>query len=108
MENQEYNAMFTVEDRHWWYIGMQKITTTLIANLYPGCTDLSILDAGCGTGAVMNYLAPFGQVTGCDMSPLALHFCQQRNLSQLGQASVVNLPFGDEQFHLVTSFDVLC
>jgi SAM-dependent methyltransferase len=108
MENQEYSTMFSVEDRHWWYVGMQKITTNLIAKLYPRRTDLQILDAGCGTGAVMGYLSPFGTVSGCDMSPLALHFCQQRELSELGQASVTRLPFRDEQFELVTSFDVLC
>ena len=107
MDNQEYSTMFAVEDQHWWYVGMQKITTTIIANLYPRRTNLQILDAGCGTGAVMNYLSSFGTITGCDLSPLALHFCQQRHLSTLGQASVTHLPFKDEQFDLVTSFDVL-
>src|SRR5262245_35229373 len=108
MENQEYGTMLAVEDRNWWYVGMQEITTTVLAELYPRPGNLQILDAGCGTGAVMSYLSPFGTVTGCDMSPLALHFCQQRDLSDLGQASVTRLPFRDEQFDLVTSFDVLC
>lgn len=108
METQEYETMFAVEDRHWWYVGMQRITTALIAQLYPHRTDLHILDAGCGTGAAMRYLSPFGTVTGCDLSALALHFCQQRGLSRLSQASVTRLPFGNECFDLVISFDVLC
>lgn len=108
METQEYETMFAVEDRHWWYVGMQRITTTLIAHFYPHRTDLQILDAGCGTGAAMGYLSPFGTVTGCDLSALALGFCQQRGLSRLSQASVACLPFGDGCFDLVTSFDVLC
>lgn len=108
MEPQEYETMFAVEDRHWWYVGMQRITTTLIAHLYPHRTDLHILDAGCGTGAAMHYLSLFGTVTGCDLSALALHFCQQRGLSRLGLASVTHLPFGNECFDLVISFDVLC
>jgi len=107
MEPQEYETMFAVEDRHWWYVGMQRITTTLVAHLYPRRTDLHILDAGCGTGAAMRYLSPFGTVTGCDLSALALNFCQQRELSRLSQASVCHLPFGNECFDLVTSFDVL-
>jgi len=107
MENSEYTTMYMVEDRHWWYVGMRQITTNLLANFYPNRDDLHILDAGCGTGATMQLLAPFGTVTGCDISPLALHFCSQRNLSRLGQASVVRLPFPDEQFDLVTSFEVL-
>lgn len=108
METQEYETMFAVEDRHWWYVGMQRITTTLIAHLYPHRTDLHILDAGCGTGAVMGYLSPFGTVIGCDLSELALHFCQQRGLLHLSQASVCHLPFGNGCFDLAISFDVLC
>jgi SAM-dependent methyltransferase len=108
METQEYETMFVVEDRHWWYVGMQRITTALVAHFYPHRTDLQILDAGCGTGAAMCYLSPFGTVTGCDLSALALTFCQQRGLSRLSQASVAYLPFRDECFDVVTSFDVLC
>lgn len=108
MESREYEAMFAVEDEHWWYVGMQRITTTLLARSYPGRTDLQILDAGCGTGAVMGYLAPFGTVVGCDMSALALHLSKTRALSRLSQASVSCPPFKDNYFDLVASFDVLC
>jgi ubiquinone/menaquinone biosynthesis C-methylase UbiE len=55
----------------------------------------------------MGYLAPFGRVTGCDISPLALNFCRRRGLIHLGQSSVTRLPFPAESFDLVTSFDVL-
>jgi SAM-dependent methyltransferase len=108
MEPTEYETMFAVEDRHWWYSGMQAITTRLLATYFPGQAKLQILDAGCGTGAAMQYLAPFGTVTGCDMSPLALRFCRQRGLRRLEQSWVTRLPFADAQFDLVTSFDVLC
>jgi SAM-dependent methyltransferase len=108
MDPSEYKTMFAVEDRHWWYDGMRQITTALVGRLYPGRADLAILDAGCGTGAAMTYLAPFGRVTGCDFSALALGFCRQRGLDRLGQASVVHLPFATGAFDLVTSFDVLC
>lgn len=100
--------MFRAEDRHWWYVGMQRITNALIGGLFPGRTDLAILDAGCGTGAVMQHLAGFGEVAGCDFSNEALGFCQQRGLERLSQASVTQLPFAGESFDLVTSFDVLC
>jgi SAM-dependent methyltransferase len=107
MNPSEYKTMFQVEDRHWWYMGMQRITMTLMDQLFPARRDLQILDAGCGTGAVMSYLAPFGTVTGCDIAALGLHFCQQRGLTRLGQATVTHLPFAVNQFDLVTSFDVL-
>lgn len=108
MEPQEYEMMFSVENQHWWYVGMERITMALLAHFYPPGTNLTILDAGCGTGAAMHYLSSFGQVTGFDVAALALHFCQQRNLTRLNRASVSYLPFKNEYFDLVTSFDVLC
>lgn len=99
--------MFAVEDQHWWYVGMQRITTKLVSCFYPHRRDLRVLDAGCGTGAAMRYLEPFGTVTGCDLSALALRYCRKRGLSRLGLATIVSLPFPDAHFDLVTSFDVL-
>jgi SAM-dependent methyltransferase len=107
MDAKEYETIYAVEDRHWWYAGMQRITTTLVSGYCSGLQDLEILDAGCGTGAAMGYLAPLGTVTGCDLSALALSFCQKRGLTRLGQASVISLPFAGERFDLVASFDVL-
>ncbi|MBK8430349.1 MAG: class I SAM-dependent methyltransferase [Chloroflexi bacterium] len=108
MEPTEYKTMYSVEDRHWWYVGMQRISLMLIERFYPRRTDLHILDAGCGTGAAMAYMAPFGKVVGMDFMDVALRFCQQRGLTELAQGSVVKLPFASGQFDLVTSFDVLC
>ena len=107
MKPSEYDTMFAVEERHWWYVGMQRITIVLMEELYPAQRDLHILDAGCGTGAAMRYLGRFGQVTGCDFSALALSYCQQRGLTRLSEASVMCLPFAANSFDLVTSFDVL-
>jgi SAM-dependent methyltransferase len=107
VEPSEYDAMRRAEDRHWWYLGMARITAGLLAALYPGRSDLSILDAGCGTGGALAYLAPFGRVTAIDLSPLALGYCRRRRLARLAQASVGQLPFAAGAFDLVTSFDVL-
>ena len=107
MDPSEYRTIYAVEDRHWWYTGMRRITETLVESLYPGRTDLRILDAGCGTGAAARYLARWGRVTAIDYSALALGFSTARGLNSLGQASVTALPFAPGSFDLVTSFDVL-
>jgi SAM-dependent methyltransferase len=104
----EYELMFQVEQKHWWYLGMQGITETLLRDRYPNRGNLDILDAGCGTGfAMTGYLPNYGTVTGIDISRLALDFCLQRGASRLGRGSVLQLPFADACFDLVTSFDVL-
>jgi SAM-dependent methyltransferase len=107
MEPSEYQTMFSVEERHWWYVGMQEISTALLRRFYPQPAARQILDAGCGTGAALRYLEPFGQVTGLDYSAVALAFCRRRQLKRLCQGTVRTLPFGDGRFDLVTSFDVL-
>jgi SAM-dependent methyltransferase len=107
MKPSKYDTMFAVEERHWWYVGMQRVTAVLMEKLYPTLHNLHILDAGCGTGAAMRYLGHFGRVTGCDLSALALSYCQKRGLTRLSRASVMGLPFAANSFDLVTSFDVL-
>lgn len=108
MNPTEYATMYAVEDRHWWYVGMQRLTLTLLRQVYPTQTDLTILDAGCGTGAAATYLSALGPVTGLDYVYLALGFCQRRGLKRLSQGTVTQLPFASASFDLITSFEVLC
>jgi SAM-dependent methyltransferase len=68
---------------------------------------MRILDAGCGTGGNLRWLSRFGQAYGIDLAPQAVHFCQQRQLTTVSRASVLDLPFENESFDLVTSFDVI-
>lgn len=107
MDAYEYQVMYRVEDHHWWYRGMESITRKCLEQYYSRGSKLRILDAGCGTGAVMGYLADYGTVTGLDYSAQALAFCRQRRRERLVQASVLCLPYGDEVFDLIVSFDVI-
>ncbi len=108
MDPREYELIYQVEDRHWWYRGMESITRAMLARWYGASSQLSILDAGCGTGKAMStFLADYGCVTGIDVHPLALDYCRKRGLSQIARASVLDLPFASAQFDVVTSFDVL-
>jgi SAM-dependent methyltransferase len=67
----------------------------------------AILDAGCGTGGALGWLAEFGRPAGVDVHPLALRLAAERGRARLAQASVQALPFPADSFHLLTSFDVL-
>jgi len=108
MEAIEYERMFRAEDRHWWYLGMQEITYAILKRFIPPDKDLKILDAGCGTGQWLSSCqAKSGAAMGFDISPRALKYCRRRHLSDLAQASVVEIPFKSNHFDLLTSFDVL-
>jgi SAM-dependent methyltransferase len=107
MNPEEYEIMFHVEDHHWWYLGMEHITCSVLDKAVGRGHALQVLDAGCGTGAVMQYLKPYGRVTGFDYSTEALRFSRQRGHVRLTQASVMQLPFADREFDLIVSFDVI-
>ena len=109
MNLEEYEVMYQVEDRHWWYLGMEQITCRVLERYLPrDRSALKILDAGCGTGAVMKYLCQYGEVTGFDFSAEALRFSQKRAHTRLAQASVLEIPFASSRFDLIVSFDVIC
>ena len=109
MQTEDYQYLYELEERFWWFAGMREVTASLLDPLLPP-RNRAILDAGCGTGGNLEWLARYagnGQVAGIDLISTALEFCQQRGHLQLAQASATDLPFADEIFDLVTSFDVL-
>lgn len=107
MRLEEFDLMYGLEDRLWWYRGMRAITRALIDRYYPRGAGLRILDAGCGTGAMACLLADYGRVTGLDIEQHALRLAEARKQAALACASVTALPLPATAFDLVTCFDVL-
>lgn len=110
MQPADHAYLYELEDSFWWFAGMREITAALLDPVTPCPTHRAILDAGCGTGGMMSWLARYagnGRVAGIDLSPAALDFCRLAGHRTVAQASVTSLPFPDETFDLVTSFDVL-
>jgi SAM-dependent methyltransferase len=99
--------MYELEETLWWYVGMRAITSALLDKCCKS-TDLRILDAGCGTGIMLEYLRRYGTTFGVDLAKEAIAYCVKRGERDISRASVDTLPFADEEFDLVTSFDVIC
>lgn len=71
------------------------------------CRDGRVLEAGCGTGLILQRLAPAArQAIGLDLSAGMLGGARARALS-VAQGSVDALPFPDNYFDAVVSFKVL-
>ena len=103
-----YPILFEVEESHWWYIGRRRIIASFVKAICDQVKDrrARILDVGCGTGANLVRLSDFGDAEGVDISPDALKFCSERGLNvRLGAAET--LPYADQEFDLVTAFDVV-
>ncbi len=74
----------------------------LIRKLIPGSVK-TILDVGCGNGAITNYLSDFYDITGLDRSASALSFVNTKKI----QASADEIPLPDFAFDLVFSSELL-
>jgi SAM-dependent methyltransferase len=105
MNVEEYERMFRAEEAHWWYAGMRAISTSLLSLGAPE-PGSRLLDAGCGTGNNLVHLAEGRAAVGVDLSAEAVAFCRARGVT-VARADVLALPFDDERFDVVTSFDVL-
>lgn len=66
-----------------------------------------LLDCGCGTGHNLRLLGAFGSAIGIDLTWAGLTVARSRGETRVARASVGQLPFRDEAFDAVTSFDVL-
>ena len=94
-----------IEDTHWWFRGRREIFTRLLAPL--AVKPLRMLDIGFGTGAMLKFLAPYGSVTGMDMSADAIRFARRRVACPMLLGSITNVPLASASFDLVTAFDIV-
>jgi SAM-dependent methyltransferase len=108
MQDKDFEDLYALEQTLWWFQGMKSITGALMRPVWADKPSPVVLDAGCGTGDMVQWLQGHGSdVTGLDLSPTALRFCRRRGLEKLVQGSITELPFEDARFDVVTSFDVL-
>jgi len=97
---------YQAEARHFWFQGFRHFVTPVLADVAAGRRDLRLLDCGCGTGANLALLAPYGRAVGIDLSPGGLVRATRAGRS-VARADVTQIPLRSEAFDVVTSFDVL-
>jgi len=98
--------MLNQEDRHWWYRGRRRIVCEELAQLPTGPT-MRVLDAGCGSGRLLDELRDYGHVTGLDLNPDSVEIARSRGHEDVVQGPVEQLPWPDETFDLVISLDMV-
>lgn len=108
MEPAEYDRMFALEERLWWYRALREHVLWWVARLSRGKT-LRILDAGCGTGGMtLLLLQQHGNVQAIDASPHAVAYCQQRGLAHAQCVDLTSWEPLAEMYDVIVSLDVLC
>lgn len=107
MDESLYHLHFQQEESHWWFAARSAIVREVIeryGNLKPGDT---ILDIGCGTGAIMKQLSAKYRVVGIDMSPLAVEYSRKRGLTDVFLMPVQEFPRDRYDVKTVILLDVI-
>lgn len=107
---QEYQAMFEVEDQMWWYKTLHERVISEIKTYSKDHKSLKILDAGCGTGGLLNKLKNEGieDIEGFDYNEDAVEFAQSRGI-KVRRQDITGFAhnYAAGSFDVVVSDDVL-
>lgn len=109
INSSEYQAMFDTEEKLWWYkILHEKVLAFIQSTGLP--KDIKILDAGCGTGGLIAFLANHGyhHCKGFDFSEDAVNLSRSRgfDISKI-DISRISQHFAGEVFDVIICNDVL-
>ncbi|CAH0994914.1 hypothetical protein EMA8858_01027 [Emticicia aquatica] len=107
---EEYRMMYEAEEKLWWYKILHEKVLTEIQKKFGEDTQISVLDAGCGTGGLMSFLIKNGyhNIQGFDYSEDAVKFCKERNLN-VQQIDITDFDsvFENETFDVIINDDVV-
>jgi len=98
--------MFQQEGDYWWFVARRRLAQALLRAYLPTVSG-HILDAGCGTGALLQELQSLGGAVGVDVAIEALQLTRQRGAFPAVQARLEALPFASETFQVAFALDVL-
>ncbi len=112
MERAEYELMHAVEDRMWWYRGLRRLVVDQLTRALSNASGPGpVLDAGCGTGGMLNVMGPHvaGRPTvGLEYDPVAAGMAASKAGRPVVSGSVNDMPLRDGALAAYVSLDVLC
>ena len=105
MKSSEIDAILAGDEHHWWYRGRRRVLQAEFDRIALPA-DAQILDAGCGSGRMLDELQARGHVIGIDENEHAVAATRRRgHAARLSE--IERMPFPDASFDLVTCLDVL-
>jgi 2-polyprenyl-3-methyl-5-hydroxy-6-metoxy-1,4-benzoquinol methylase len=96
-----------MENDYWWYQGLHDLVTRVIGKHRNTDNHLAILDAGCGTGGMLQHVRKFGDISGFDYSEEAISFCRKRMLENVFQQDLNSWTPPSDHFDIIICLDVL-
>jgi len=105
-----YQRIHDLEEAHWWHVGTRDLMVAWLDAALAGSPAQRVLDVGCGTGLVVNWLRRYpleSEPIGIDLSAHALAFGRERGAMALALATANCVPFPATHFDLVVCLDTL-
>jgi len=99
-------AMLELDERHWWYRGRRAIVRTELDRLALP-EGAQVLDAGCGSGRMLEDLMFYGDVHGVELDTDAAAYAAARGCGEVRVGRLEELPWATDTFDLITCLDVL-
>jgi SAM-dependent methyltransferase len=98
--------MYHFESNFWWYKVLHELVDfTIRKNKKEG--GICILDAGCGTGRMMEICQKYGTITGIDFSADAVNFAKKRGLNNVEIGDLNDYSFEKNTYDAIICLDVL-
>src|SRR5438105_14550182 len=99
MDERLMRAILDLDEHHWWYRGRRRIVNSQLARLALP-QPARVLDAGCGSGRMLQELAPYGQVSGIELDPKAAQVARARGHGEVRVGRLEQLPWESGSFDL--------
>jgi len=94
------------KEAHFWFKAKQNLIFNLLNSIFPKNANQNILDIGCGTGAELEILKNFGNVTALDKEKNSLNLAKKYGVKILeGDIEKIELP--NNYYDAICCFDVL-
>ena len=110
MDSNYYIEYYDLERKHWWFTArlniLESVLKDKILNNHIGI-NLKILNVGVATGATSQMLSKYGSVTSLEYDKDCCEFLLNKTGIKAINASVNDMPFNNEEFDIVCSFDVI-
>jgi SAM-dependent methyltransferase len=110
MDKNYYIQYYDLEREHWWFRVREKIILDKIRG-FIGKTNsaapIKILNVGVATGRSSEALSAVGEVTSIEYDVDCWEYTKARTGLEIINASILDIPFEDNSFDMVCSFDVV-
>lgn len=102
-----YHTNYQLEDNYWWFLARREIISKTIKKSLKIATDEYILDVGCGTCGMAEYLSKDFNVVAIDTSELALEYCKKRGVENSFLSTLDSFPKDKYNIKAITILDVI-